>query len=180
MDQPELDVRHIVKTDCGLCALWQPEWFASVTDQDAWDSRLSEDQALEGHISAGVFVPLNVGGDGVFDVVVRTGGRTDRESRYTAVSSEPYLLISRGTLDLGGLENVGSHIGDAVVIPLAAGRYTVVVHLIDWADEPGAVDADGNPTGVELCDFMVEIAPEKDPAPTYRSNILTFDHPDSD
>ncbi len=60
MVQIELDVRHVVRTDCGLCALWQPEWFVGVTDQDTWDSRLSEDQALEGHISAGVFVPLGL------------------------------------------------------------------------------------------------------------------------
>jgi hypothetical protein len=129
----------------------------------------------------GAFVPLNVGGDGSFQVAVR-GGLTeselsDRESRNVRVSSQPYLLISHGEIALGGLESVGGAMGqDEINIPVAAGRYSVIVHLVNWKAEPGAVTAEGTPSGIALPDFLVEVLDELKPI-DYRTNVNTFDRP---
>jgi hypothetical protein len=169
---------YTLYTGAGLCAVWQPEHFAHVRDLTTYEDEVTEDPALERCIRAGVFVPLNVGGDGVFQTLLRTDGRTARERRHTLVSSEPYLLISKGVIAVGGLEQVGEYVGGAERVPLAAGRYTVTVHLIDWEADPESVDATGRPVEGALPDFVVEIHPEPSPAPRYRTNVMTFDPPE--
>jgi len=70
----------------------------------------TEDERIEASIRSGLFVPVNVGGDGVFQVVVWWGagtGLTAEERRFLVVSSEPYRLVSTGDFVLGGLEDVG-------------------------------------------------------------------------
>jgi hypothetical protein len=161
-----------------MFAIWQPERFAGITDFESWERKLSEDTALLRHISAGAFVPINIGGDGAFQFTVRGGrtrpGLTDREQRYRLVSSQPYLLISQVSARLGGLEAVGWDDGQFVTIPLAPGRYVVHVHLIEWDAEPGWADAEGNPTASALPDFVVEFS---DPVGTehFRTSLQTFE-----
>lgn len=171
------EISHVVETSAGMCGLWQPEKFSAVDELDDWEDSVADDSALLQCISDGEFVPLNVGGDGTFGVTVRRGELSAREAQFRLVSSDPYLLVSRGAVRLGGLENVGNYVGGGVEIPLPAGRYSVVVHLIDWEAEPGALSDDGEPTDSVLPDFVVEIAEEPDPAPSYRVEVVTFDPP---
>ena len=179
MTQQPWEVSYPVATNAGMCALWQPEHFAHVTDLDAWEDDVAEDVALVRHMEQGAFVPLNVGGDGAFQITVRGGngnaGLGDREARYVLVSSQPYLLNSRGTVALGGLEAVGGAMReDAIEIPVEPGRYSVVVHLIDWKAEPGALTIEGRPSENALPDFLVEIN-EVFTRIEYRINVNTFD-----
>lgn len=161
-------VSHLVSTDSGMCALWQPEHFDGVTSLDEWEDEVAEDAALERHIAAGAFVPVNVGGDGAFRVIVRAGGLTHPERAVRLVSSEPaYLLVSQGQVALGGLEDVGAE-GDPILLPLAAGRYSVTVHLIDW-------QAVASPAEGALPDFVVEIG--ADSGAPYRASTESFDRP---
>lgn len=175
-DRP-FEASYVISTSAGLCGLWQPEHFGHVTSLDSWEDDVSEESALERHIIAGAFVPLNVGGDGSFQVTIRTGARTSREARYTIVSSQPYLLISRGLVALGGLENVGSYAGGAEEVSFTAGRYALVIHLIDWKAEPGSVADGGGPTESALPDFVVEVAPVTGLETAFRTKLETFDRP---
>jgi hypothetical protein len=179
-----LDLRTsaLVVTNAGLCGLWQPERFLHITGLDAFEDEVADDSALERHIRAGAFVPINVGGDGAFQVELRgvesPGNLNSREQAYLLVSSEPYLLISEGSLELGGLEAVGSYSGaEKIQVPLDAGRYSVVVHLIDWEAEPGGRDERGDPSASALPDFIVEIFEERPGELKYRSKVETFERP---
>lgn len=98
----DLDVSHVVRTNAGLCGLWQPERFVEVVSLDDFERELADEAALLRHIREGAFVPLNVGGDGSFTVAVRSSGLVQREFPHVLVSSEPYLLESRGSVELGG------------------------------------------------------------------------------
>ena len=115
MELQDLESSYGVGTSAGLCGLWQPEAFSQVADLDSWEDEVADDSALIRHIGAGEFVPINVGGNGAFQVALR--GRTsatvlsERETQYRLVSSKPYLLKSLGALELGGLESVGSYSG---------------------------------------------------------------------
>lgn len=171
---------HILSTSAGMFGLWQPERFEGVRSLDAWEDEVSDDSALSLHIEAGAFVPINVGGDGTFQISVRNAPRNTREERYTLVSSEPYLLVSKGSLALGGLENVGSYIGGATIFSVPEGRYAMTVHLIDWKAEPRSVGTDGNPSDSALPDFIVVLEPETAPGAAYRSILETFVRPESD
>ncbi|GAA3014510.1 hypothetical protein [Actinokineospora diospyrosa] len=177
MSIPPFEGVYVASTGAGMCGLWQPERFEGVVDLDAWEDVVSDVDVLERHIREGAFVPLNVGGDGSFQVVVREGARSAREERYTIVSSDPYLLVSRGTLSLGGLENVGPYIGGSHEVPIRAGRYAVRVHLVDWEAEAGSTGPDGAPTTDALPDFVVELQ-ESDSEGGFRASILTFDKPE--
>jgi hypothetical protein len=178
----ELHISALVATSAGLCGLWQPQRFDHITELDMWEDEVADDAALAGHISAGAFVPINVGGDGAFQVELRgvegPGRLTSRERTYLLVSSEPYLLVSEGSLELGGLEAVGGYSGaDKIQVPLDAGRYSVIVHLIEWEAEPGSRDESGKPSASALPDFIVEIFEEPPGGLIYRSKVETFERP---
>jgi hypothetical protein len=181
MTQQPWEVSYAVATSAGMCALWQPEHFAHVTDLDSWEDEVAEDSALIRHMESGAFVPLNVGGDGAFQITVRGGSGnvelSDREASYVLVSSQPYLLDSRGAVALGGLESVGGAMRqDAIDIPVEEGRYSVTVYLLDWKAEPGSLATEGNPSVSALPDFLVEL--KEAPAPGgYRTKVNTFDRP---
>ena len=177
MSSPLLDVGHVVRTDAGLAGLWQPEGFADVLGLDDWEDRVSDNVALEQRIAGGLFVPLNVGGDGSWQVMVRSGGLSDREAQYLLVASDPYLLESLGVVELGGLENVGGYVGGGIRVPLAAGRYRVQVNLVDWDAEPGSRTSDGSPAADALADFVVLVTPEAHPSQGYRTSVETFERP---
>ncbi|MFJ2744294.1 hypothetical protein ACIO3O_32105 [Streptomyces sp. NPDC087440] len=170
--------RTTATTDAGMLALWDPEHFTAVVDHDTWENELLEDEDIARHIEAGAFVPLNVGGDGTFEVAVRVGTTaaparpTAREAAHTLVTSDPYLFVSPGGAHLGGIETVGS---DGYAIPLSPGRHTVTVHLIDWEAEPGSRT---------LPDFLVLLTPVSPVSPwdgrgtPFRTSVQTFDPPE--
>ncbi|MFB9903772.1 hypothetical protein [Allokutzneria oryzae] len=175
----ELGSSCSITTDAGFCGLWQPEAFAHITEFENWEDEVADDSALRSFVQSGLFVPINVGGDGAFQADVREvevpGQLTERESEYRLVSSEPYLFVSRGALEIGGIEAVGSYSGvDKSEIPLSPGRYSVVIHLIDWNADPGSVNSSGEPTSAALPDFVVEIFAELQ-RDGYRSSLETFE-----
>jgi len=177
MSAESLDISFVVRTDAGLCGIWQPERFSGVVSLGDFEREVSDEAALSRHVAAGAFVPLNVGGDGSFQVAVRDTGVTDREAPYVLVSSAPYLLESRGVVELGGLENVGGYVGGAQRVPLSPGRYQVLVHLIDWESEPGSTADGGGPAAHALPDFVVHVMPEPEGEASYRTSIETFEKP---
>lgn len=183
MTTPGQEFSAVASTSAGMCALWQPEHFWDVVDVDDWDDKVGEDESLLAAMAEGAFVPLNVGGDGAFQVLVRYpeesgGGLTAREARYRLVSSDEYLFVSRGLAVVGGLEAVGGTLADpSLEIPLTSGRYAVKVHLIDWKADSDSIGADGKPNDNALPDLVVEVAPETSTARQYRASVETFDRP---
>lgn len=182
MQLRDLDVSHAVATNAGLFGIWRASAFDHVNELDEWEGEVSEDSALERQISVGAFVPINIGGNGAFQIAMRgvesPGRLSERERSYLLISSEPYLLISGGMLELGGLESVGNYAGgEKVEIPLDSGRYSVVVHLVDWQAEPGGRGPDGNPSAGALPDFIVEIFADVHDEPKYRTKVETFERP---
>lgn len=158
-----------------MCVIWQPESFSFPEFED-WEDWATEDENVAESVGAGTVVPINVGGDGVFQIVVRWGeggDLTDRERAFVLVSSEPYLLVSEGSFALGGLEDVGDAEPKAEnFVSLAKGRYAVQVHLVDWKADPGSVDSNGKPGPDALPDFVVLIGDEV--AGPYRTSVQTF------
>jgi hypothetical protein len=139
--------------DAGMCALWNPERFATIVDYDTWARELSTDDAILRRLRRGALVPLNLGFDSGFGVTVRLGPcdtavLTERETRYLVVSSDPYLYMSDGQLCVSGLEHIRANPDTLTVtrITLAPGRYQVTAHLLDWEAEPGAKDETGRAT----------------------------------
>ncbi|MGW7380052.1 hypothetical protein [Streptomyces sp. NPDC054794] len=182
MNSTPRQISRTVRTDAGLCALWQTEYFTETGDPDDWDDWASDDELLVQAISAGALVPIGVGADGVFEVLIRWNlsgpGLTQRERRCLLISSESYFLASRGVVYVGGLEEAGDLPGrDANRIELPEGRHVAVVHLIDWKAEPESVGKDGRPLADALPDFVVEIRPEGESGKTYRTKSATFDRP---
>ncbi|MEU1051926.1 hypothetical protein ABZ397_05105 [Streptomyces sp. NPDC005876] len=182
MQLRDLDVSHAVATSAGLFGVWRASAFDHVNELDQWENEVAEDSALERQISVGAFVPINIGGNGAFQVAVRgveaPGNLSQRERSYLLVSSDPYLLVSDGVLELGGLESVGNYAGgEKVKIRLDNGRYAAIVHLVDWQAEPGGRGLDGNPSAGALPDFIVEIFAEVPGGLKYRTKVETFNRP---
>lgn len=179
MQLRDLDVSHAVVTSAGLFGLWRASAFDHVNELEQWENEVAKDSALERRISDGAFVPINVGGNGAFQITVRgvdtPGNLNERERAYLLVSSDPYLLVSDGALELGGLEAVGNYSGaEKEQLPLDSGKYAAVVHLVDWQEEPGSQTADGEPTEDALPDFIVEVFGPKD-GQAFRTKVETFD-----
>ena len=169
-------------TNAGLFGIWQPTAFAHIDTLDTWEDEVADDQGLSRAIVEGTFVPINIGGDGAFQFEVRgtdeRGVLTARERSYLVVSSEPYLLVSDGTVALGGLESVGDYGAQAAwQFELDSGRYSVSVHLLDWRAEPGYSNADGSPRDDALPDFIILLSPESAAVRKYRQSVETFVRP---
>lgn len=173
-------LRGTYPTDSGMHGLWRPSAFAAVHDYDSWERELFEDEDIARHIAAGALVPINIGSDGVFEIEVRFGTAaapaqlSEREAAYLTFSSDPYRFVSDGEMCVSGVEYV-TFVPDAYVgrLPLPAGEYSVVVHLIAWDQEPGMVGADGSPSADALPDYVVLIgAPDGDSR--YRTDLRTF------
>jgi hypothetical protein len=178
---PRPETVSTVATDAGMVALWDPQCFLDIVDYETWDVQLGEDEVVERHIRAGVLVPINIRSDGAFGVLVRVGGAaqpaqlTEREERHCLVTSEAYLLHTAGQVRLSGIEAVGAEVwADTVEFDLAAGRYSVVIHLIAWEDEPGGVKEDGTPSDTALSDFVALINPVAPEQENFRSAVETF------
>jgi hypothetical protein len=172
----ESEVSRVVRTNAGMCAVWQPEAFEFDEFED-WEDWATVDQNLVDSAVDGLFVPVNVSGDGVFQVAVRWGkdaSLTESEQRCLLASSDPYLFLSKGWFVFGGLEDVGDReFTSAKKISLAAGRYAAAVHLIDWKMDPASVDATGRPTESALPDFVVIIGSASDGP--FRVKTRTFE-----
>ena len=97
-----------------------------------------------------------------------------REREYLLVPSRPYLLRCTGKIFASGIEHVGADPRNFISLDLAPSDYTVHVNLMDWAEEPGATDAQGNPTPSALPDMIVFIEKAADPRPAYRKELETF------
>jgi len=176
-----MEVSGVMATDAGMGALWAPGSFDSIVDYDTWESELLEDDDIAQHITRGALVPVNIGGDGAFQVVARTGESsapaqlTNRERKFVAVTSEPYLLITNGDAVISGIEHVGAESNDGMRIPLPAGRWSVTIFLIDWEAEPGQADDAGRPAPTALPDFAILINPENHANREYRTQVQTFE-----
>ncbi|MFE2021832.1 hypothetical protein ACFW9O_27695 [Streptomyces sp. NPDC059499] len=179
---PTPETVSTVATDAGMLALWNPQRFAGIVDDDTWDLQLGEDEDVERHIRSGALVPVNIRSDGAFGVLVRIGGvgllaqLTERESTHRLVTSDAYLLHSSGQVWLSGIEAVGAEAWPGTVrCDLPVGCYSVVIHLIAWEDEPGTVYEEGVPSEAALPDFVVLINPAVSEQDTFRSAVETFD-----
>lgn len=176
-----MEVTGVMVTDAGMFGLWSPASFGDIVDYDTWESALLEDEDIARHIVAGAFVPVNIGGDGAFQVVARVGSTlvpaslTERERRYVLVSSEPYLFVTTGDAMISGIEHVGAAADEGVHVPLPAGRWSMTICLIEWDAEPGQKDHAGQPAPSALPDFTLLINPEPVPNDKYRTKIQTFD-----
>ncbi|MFE7548657.1 hypothetical protein [Streptomyces gardneri] len=182
--QPFDEAPVTVATDAGMLVLWDPKRFEAVVDYDTWEDELLDDEDIVRHIQAGALVPLNVGGDGAFSVLVRSGTAaaparlTERETAHQLVASQPYLFVSRGRALVGGIEDVSGDAPDGVIEhPVPEGRHAVVVHLIDWQAEVGSQDKDGRPVPGALPDFVVLINPAQSGQGVFRTAVHTFEAP---
>lgn len=178
-----MELTAALGTDAGLFGLWSPPAFGSIVDYDSWEAALLEDDDIVGHIRAGVFVPINIGGDGAFQFLARVGSPaeparlTEREQKYVVVVSEPYLFVAIGGAVVSGIEHVGAEPAAGLRIPLPAGRWQVAVALIDWGAEPGQRDSEGKPKPGALPDFTLLINAELGTVDEYRTRVDTFDRP---
>ncbi|MGW2016715.1 hypothetical protein [Streptomyces sp. NPDC001927] len=182
--QPFDEAPVTVATDAGMLVLWDPQRFEAVVDYDTWEDELLDDEDIVRHIQAGALVPLNVGGDGAFSVLVRSGTAaaparlTERETAHQPVASQPYLFVSRGRALVGGIEDVSGDAPDGVIEhPVPEGRHAAVVHLIDWQAEAGGQVKDGRPVPEALPDFVVLINPAQPGQEAFRTAVHTFEAP---
>jgi hypothetical protein len=167
-----------VATDAGTLALWRGSAFADVDGYDAWEERVNE--RLPEAIQSGELVPVGIQGDGAFGVrvAVAPDTATEREARYTVVTSQPYLLVADGgPVFLSGIEAVGDQQRSPVTLSLPEGRYAARVSIVAWDEEPGARGADGLPGPDALADFLVAIVPSEG-SEAFRTSEVTFDPPD--
>ncbi|MEV4600516.1 hypothetical protein AB0K15_24320 [Amycolatopsis sp. NPDC049253] len=175
-----MEITGVMATDAGMFGLWSPAAFAYIVDYDTWESDLLKDDDISRHITAGAFVPVNIGDDGAFQVLARVGSAsasadfTQRERRFLLVSSEPYLFITDGNARISGIEHLGARSDAGLHVPLPPGRWTVTIALLEWDAEPGQMDADGQPARTALPDFTLLINPAQ-AAGHYRTEIQTFD-----
>ena len=136
-----------VATDAGTLALWRGSAFADVDGYDAWERRVNE--RLDEAIQSGELVPVGIQGDGAFGVrvAVAPDTATERETRYTVVTSQPYLLVSDGgPVHLSGMEAVGVEASSPITVSLPEGHYAVRASIVGrgarrarprWAAGPG-------------------------------------------
>jgi hypothetical protein len=59
-------------TDAGIHALWNPSRFTGITDYQTWEDALLDDDDITEHVRVGKLVPINIGGDGAFQFLVRS------------------------------------------------------------------------------------------------------------
>lgn len=172
----------LAATDAGMYALWTPSRFTGITDYETWENALLEDDDITQRVQAGELVPINIGGDGAFQFLVRVStasqapALTSRERQHLLASSQPYRYLSDGTARLSGIEHIRADPGPATpTLTVPAGPSAVTIHLIDWGAEPGAKDARGKPASWALPDFVVLINPEDTTGNPYRTRLRTFD-----
>jgi hypothetical protein len=68
----------LAATDAGMHTLWNPSRFTSITSYETWEDALLEDDDITAHVRAGELVPINIGGDGAFQFLIRVGTQGPR------------------------------------------------------------------------------------------------------
>ncbi len=179
-----MEVSTVAGTRAGMLGLWDPAAFSGIVDYDTWESEFLEEEDIVRNIRSGSFVPVNIGGDGSFALVVRSGSQEDpavlngREEQYLLASSRPYLFMSGSSACVSGIEKIESIPDETVeAFPLKAGEHSVTVHLIDWAAESGSRDREGNPTESALPDFVILINDTGNFNGPWRDDVETFERP---
>jgi hypothetical protein len=178
-----VEVSAAIASDAGAFALWDVAAFRQVVDYDSWERELLEDDSVARHVAAGHLVPVTIGSDGAFQMLVRIGGAggaarlSDRESRYRLISSEPYLFEVSGRVRLSGIEHISGEPSRGLEVPMPDGQWDVTVHLIEWDAEPGAKDSNGEPASSALPDFVVLVDPANDDGQPRRLSVQTFAPP---
>ncbi|HVE14047.1 MAG TPA: SseB family protein [Elusimicrobiota bacterium] len=160
-------MRRAFPAEAGMWALWDAARFARVRDYRAWKRELLHEADLLRHVAAGVLVPVNISSESGCEFEVRAGlpgsARAtirERESQFCAASSAPFLLASSGEACLSAIGDVGLGLEESVArIPLPAGRYSAVVHLLDWRKELAGGDADAVRRPGALPDFLILLNP---------------------
>lgn len=115
-----IDFRKVISTNAGMYSIWNLPSFNHISDYDEWEKELLEDTDIERHINQGIFVPIDTHLDGVVDVLIHIGTKTEfatlteREKKYKYVSSEEYLIETHGELGLSGLEFRGRTIDENI------------------------------------------------------------------
>ena len=173
-------MKRLFQTDSGMLCIWDYNSFKHINDYDSWDKELCEDEDIQKHINSSKFVPLNLG-DGAFDVEIRftEPSFSDREREYLLVPSQPYKIVSDGQLCISGLEHVCGDLDDNIAnLSIKPGEYIAQINLIDWNQEPGATDSDGNPTDKALPDMIIFIYNDHS-INEFRKDIETFRREDA-
>ncbi|WP_371031441.1 hypothetical protein [Pseudoclavibacter sp. JSM 162008] len=162
----------MISTDAGLCAMWVPHRFDHVKTIDDWQQLFDSDDEIAKFIEQGSLIPINVGAARSFEITIRSSAPTARETLLTIVQSEPYRLVSTGTLEVGGIEQIGPFGGGGIRAEIDPGTLSVKVNLVDWRDEVPTSD-------IALSDFVVEITPALH-REVFRTKVNTFDPPEDD
>jgi hypothetical protein len=63
----------LASTDAGIVAIWDPAAFTHIDGYEAWEAALLEEEDIGRHINAGHLVPISIGGDGAWQILVRMG-----------------------------------------------------------------------------------------------------------
>jgi len=169
---------NVFTTNSGMLGLWDYSTYQHIVDYDTWESEFAEDKDIIRNIKSATYVPINIQSDGVFCVDVKLqedAELSDRERSYLTVSSQPYLLKTKGKVALSGMETVGKEPENNVrIFEVDPGEYEVIIHLIAWDEEPGAKGSDGTPTKDALPDFVVCISSKDNTHQTFRQEVETF------
>jgi len=169
-------MKRTYHTDSGMLCIWDYDSFKHIHDYDSWDEELCEDDDISRNIKKHAFVPLNLG-DGAFEVELRIGENnlSQREKEYLLVPSHPYLLKTSGKICISGLEHVNGALDEnSSSLKIDAGEYVAQINLIDWNQEPGAVNEDGGPTEKALPDMIVFLAEYDNADKEFREAVETF------
>jgi hypothetical protein len=124
-----------------MIVLFDAAHFPTVKDQSSWEEELVADEDIARHIRAGHLVPLHAGADGRYRVEVRLGGElSSAEEKKSTARSRPYLLDSKGSAYLGGLEHVHAKPGaPASAFALPVGRWAATVVRLSGKGTPDVV-----------------------------------------
>ena len=163
----------LLMTDSGMHVIWDRAHFAAVRDYDTWSQDLEDDEDIRRHIVAAHIVPIYIHSDGafVFEVRAELGSMpalSEDEGRRVVVRSDPYRFACSNHLDISGIEYVSAEVGGNVAsLDLKPGLYDVVVHLMDYDDQPQRTN--------DLPDFIITVGPPLAESP--RQSIETFARP---
>lgn len=83
--------------------------------------------------------------------------------------SEEYLFVSRGVVNVSGIEYISaSPTADVQGLRLPRGRWVAQVHYLEWPED--LYKGKRSPP-----DFLVLLNPEEERGKTYRVSVETFD-----
>lgn len=167
-----MKMRKTCITDAGMWGIWDCGHFPKIRDYESWEKELLEDDAITKHIKQGHFVPIYLHTDGCFDFEVRVGTQektealSEDEKKCLLVSSEPYLLMSKGQVCFGGYEYLANEPNEDVgCLTVSACDYKVTIHLLE---------AKNKKLKASLPDFIVLVNPVGNKGFIRRISLETF------